>query len=240
MHRFFLNNENLKGDTFIIDGEDYHHIKNVLRLKQKDNIEIICDNKIYICDNLVFNNDNLSASIISENSIPLELPSIHLYQGLTKSDKFDYIVQKSVELGVSEITPLLTNRVIVKLNEKKSDKKIERYNKISKSAASQSKRNFIPKINNPMKIEDLSLDENELGLVAYENSNNNDLKEILKNTNMSNLKIIIGPEGGFEEYEVENLIKKGFKSISLGSRILRTETAPLNLISVIQYELGEI
>ncbi len=240
MHRFFLDYENLKDDTFIIRGEDFHHIKNVLRLKQKDSIEIISDDTIYICNNLIFNDDNLLASIVSQNKVYVELPSIHLYQGLAKSDKFDYIVQKSVELGVKEITPLLTNRVIVKLNEKKSDKKIERYNKISKSAASQSKRNFIPIVNDPIKIDELTLNDNELGLIAYENSNNYNLKKILRNSKIKDIKIVIGPEGGFEECEVDKLIEKGFKSISLGKRILRTETAPLNLISVIQYELGEI
>lgn len=240
MHRFFLNEENFKDDTFFLYDEDFHHIKNVLRLKQKDNIEIIYNNMIYICTNLTFNSDNLSVSIISKDKLLLESPNIHLYQGLAKSDKFDYIVQKSVELGVTEITPLLTNRVIVKLNGKKSDRKIERYKKISKSAASQSKRSIIPTVNNPLQIDELFLDKNELGLIAYENSSNYNLKKILKSSTVNNIKIVIGPEGGFEKYEVEELMDKGFKSISLGKRILRTETAPLNLISVIQYELGDM
>ncbi|WP_099203177.1 RsmE family RNA methyltransferase [Miniphocaeibacter massiliensis] len=240
MHRIFREASDKIDNIIHVDGEDYHHINNVLRLKLNDTVEVVIDKKIYICNISSIENKLLKLFILNElENLNLEKLNIHLYQGLTKGDKFDYIIQKSVELGVTTITPLITKRVIVKLKDKNLDTRIKRYNKISKQAASQSHRISIPKISLPVKINDLILEKDELGLVAYEDSDNRQLKEILKSNIYNNIKIVIGPEGGFEKEEILNLKDKGFNIISLGPRILRTETAPLNILSILQYEIGD-
>ncbi|QQK07641.1 RsmE family RNA methyltransferase [Miniphocaeibacter halophilus] len=240
MHRIFRNIEDVNNNNILIDGEDFHHLKNVLRMKKDEELEIVINENLYISKVSTIEKNRIIANISSIKKLKEETLNIHLYQGLTKSDKFDLIIQKSVELGVYRIIPIITNRVIVKLNSKNIEKKLIRFNKISKHAASQSHRNYIPKVYSPINLSDITLEKNELGLLAYESSENYDLKDILKSSKVKNIKIIIGPEGGFDSSEVLCLENKGFKTISLGKRILRTETAPITMLSILQYEIGDM
>ncbi|HHX71005.1 MAG: RsmE family RNA methyltransferase [Miniphocaeibacter sp.] len=240
MHRIFRTSEDIINNNIIVDGEDFHHLKNVLRIKKNEKLEIVINENLYIVEVSNLEKNRIITNILNYNEIEGEILNIHLYQGLTKSDKFDFIIQKSVELGVKSITPLITNRVIVKLNNKNTEKKLVRFNKISKQAASQSHRNYIPKVFEPINLLDISLEKDELGLLAYESSDNYTLKDILVNSKTKNIKIIIGPEGGFDKDEISSLEEKGFNTISLGKRILRTETAPITMLSILQYEIGDI
>ena len=172
---------------------------------------------------------------------------IHIFQGLPKADKMELIIQKCVELGVKEITPVNMERCIVKLDNKSENKKIERWQKISEVASKQSGRDVITKINNINKLEDICnlISKYDILLVAYENENKNSLKqeiEKLKSKNKENLKIgiLIGPEGGISREEIEKLLEAEAKTITLGKRILRTETVAFVMTSILQYELGDL
>ena len=169
---------------------------------------------------------------------------IHLFQGLPKSSKMDLIVQKATELGVKEITPIITERVIVK-NEIGEFKKIDRYMRIALEACKQSKRSIIPDIKTPLEFDGLltKLKEMDLILVPYENEEGYGIKNVIKDITEKDIKkigIIIGPEGGFEESEINILKELGAYIITLGPRILRTETAGFVCISLIMYELGDL
>lgn len=237
MYRFFIDQENVNGDFIEIYEEDFHHAKNVLRLKLGDKLEIISPKIMYICEIISFSKDSLKTKILKfEKLSDIKIP-ITLYQALAKGDKFEYIVQKAVELGINKIVPFESERTIVKCKQKSYEKKEVRYKRIIKSASMQSKRNYIPTLSPPINLKDIPLTKNTLGLLAYEQSENS-LKKLLRTTDsISNINIVIGPEGGFSENEIIYLKSKGYNSISLGERILRTETASLNLLSILGYEL---
>ncbi len=239
MHRCFIKEE-IHEINSITDKEDKHHLKNVLRIKKDEWIEIVDKKKEeYICK--IINRDTLEFEIIKKSEKNRESNiTIDLFQGLAKGSKMDSIIQKSVELGVSSITPTYTDRVIVKLNKKDEKKKKERYQKIAYEASKQSKRTKIAEINDFIKLKDIEnyKEDYDIILLAYENEEHG-IKEIL-NPSMKKIAIIIGPEGGFDPKEVDYLENMGVKSISLGNRILRTETASSMLISILQYELGDV
>ncbi|MEJ8751233.1 RsmE family RNA methyltransferase [Lagierella sp. ICN-221743] len=239
MFRFFIDESNIIDDNFIeiVEKEDFHHGKNVLRLKVGEKLELISEANKYITEITEIKIDSILTKVLEKTELKNKDVSIKLYQGMPKSDKFELIIQKSVELGVDEIIPFESERTIVKFKSKSYDKKQERYEKIIKAAAMQSKRNSIPKIDYPIKLNEIELEDEELGILAYEESGF-PIREVLKNSKIYNtISIVIGPEGGFSKKEVDELISKGFNSISLGDRILRTETASLNLLSIIGYEL---
>lgn len=246
MPRFFVKNEQINNDIITITNEDVKHIKNVLRKNIGDEIEI-CNQESgeSFKTNIVDINDKQIKVKIFENINTKTEANVYvsIFQGLPKADKMELIIQKSVELGVSEITPVAMKRCIVKINQKDEKKKIQRWQKISEGAAKQSGRNVIPKINNVKNIKNIceSFSEYDIVLVAYENEKENKLKQELKKINKSNdnikIAVVIGPEGGIENEEIELLKKSGAKIITLGERILRTETVALNIISIIMYEL---
>ena len=218
MQRIFIDKEQLDdvNNTIKITGQDVNHIKNVLRYEIGDKLEIVADEKVYLGEIIEILPEYIICKIepVLEN-IQQRKIFLNIVQGLPKADKMELIIQKGVELGVSEITPLQLNRCIVKLDEKTENKKIERWQKIAKSAAEQSKRNIIPKVNNVYNIEKIFelLKDYDIVFVAYENEQKNTLKseiEELKKLNKMDLKIavIIGPEGGIEEKEIEKLIQK--------------------------------
>ena len=197
MPKFFVKNEQIIDNKITIIGEDVNHIKNVLRLKIDDNIHICnVDTSInYNCGIFKINNDNIECIIFNVH--------INIFQGLPKSDKMELIIQKSVELGADEITPVEMKRSVVKIDEKSKQKKIERWQKISEVAAKQSGRDIVPKINNIVNIKNICnlIIKYDIVLLAYENEKNNKLKnELTKLKNKEHLKIvvIIGPEGGLE------------------------------------------
>lgn len=248
MYKFFVNSEQIKQDEVSIVGEDVNHIKNVLRLEINDRIEVteITTSCSYECELKEVNKEGIKAKIIKKIEVSNEPKTyLHIFQGLPKADKLEWIIQKAVEVGVSEITPVMMERTIVKLEDKTKMKKTERWRKIAEVAAKQSKRDKIVNINLPINIQSIyeKTKNYDIVLIAYENESQKDIKTLLRQVQgKENLKIavIIGPEGGLEEKEVEYLISQGAETITLGKRILRTETAPIVLASVIMYEFDEM
>lgn len=249
MPKFFVNTNQIEGNTVIIQNEDVNHIKNVLRAKIDDTIDI-CDRmtfKNYICKIEKIEEKNIYCYIIEEIESNVEASiKVSIFQGLPKADKMELIIQKSVELGVYDITPIEMKRCVVKLNEKDKIKKIQRWQKISESAAKQSGRDRIPNINQIINVNQLykCITEYDLVLVAYEDEKKNTLKQELikiKNDDKKEKKIaiVIGPEGGIDSKEIEGFKENNAKIITLGNRILRTETVALNMLSIIMYELED-
>ena len=249
MPKFFVKEEQIQENQIIILGQDVNHIKKVLRAKIGDELQI-CNSQNG--ENFLCEIDNLEEEKIIcqiKEKIQEQVESnieVTIFQGLPKADKMEYIIQKSVELGVYDITPVEMKRCVVKLNEKDKSKKIERWQKISEVAAKQCGRDIIPQINNIINIKNICnlIQEYDMVWVTYENEEKNTLKEQLENIKKQNnskskvkIGIIIGPEGGLEEKDVETLKENGAKVITLGRRILRTETVALNVLSIIMYEL---
>jgi len=243
MPKFFVSNDQIKEETIEIISDDVNHIANVLRFSKEDEITITDK------DNNISYNSKIE-EIMKEKIICKILNTIEdttesnihitIFQGLPKSEKMEYIIQKTTELGVKEIIPVAMKRCIVKIEKKDEKKKIERWQKISEVAAKQSERDIIPKIHNIQNIQDIisKVKEFDLFIVAYENEEQTTLKKVLKeHFKAKKIAVLIGPEGGLEEKEVESLKENGAFVITLGKRILRTETAPITLISNIMYEL---
>ena len=247
MYNFFVDKSEKQGNSFIITESDFNHISNVLRMKTGDEILVSCNGQASLCKIEIFS-DYVKAEVIEENYHNTNLPiKIHLFQGLPKSDKMELIIQKAVELGVEEITPVEMNRCVVKIEEKKKKSKQERWQLIAESAAKQSKRVVIPKVNNIISYKQFLEKTEELSvlLVPYENKDGmKATKEALKEIKSGDtVGIIIGPEGGFDEKEIDLATDVGGKTISLGSRILRTETAAIASVTMCmlyaEMELGD-
>ena len=245
MPKFFIRNNQVKGEYIDITGDDVNHIKNVLRLKIDDCIQV-CNSDTgnnYKAQIVSVEKSNIKCSIIEKLNSTVEYNVyINILQGLPKADKMELIIQKCTELGVQEITPVNMERSIVKLNPKDETKKIQRWQKIAEVAAKQSGRDKITQINNIVKFKDIFnvLKDYDAFLVAYEKEKENTLKkELIKLKEVSSPKVavLIGPEGGIDDEEIKILKTNNTKIITLGKRILRTETAPLAISSIIQYEL---
>ena len=246
MRKFFVKENQINSELITILDEDVNHIKNVLRLNVGENLQI-CDidsSKNYICEILELTAKSVTCKILEEiQSIAEGNVELHIFQGLPKADKMELIIQKGTELGVSEFVPVSFKRSIVKISPKDEKKKIDRWNKISEVAAKQSKRDIIPKVRNVESIKNVcnEIKNYDIVLLAYELEENNNIKNEslkIKNTKENyKIAVIIGPEGGIEKEEVEVLENAGAKVISLGKRILRTETVALQVSSIIMYEL---
>ncbi|MBQ2836069.1 MAG: 16S rRNA (uracil(1498)-N(3))-methyltransferase [Clostridia bacterium] len=244
MPRFFVKSEQVAQDTIYIVGEDVKHIKNVLR-KQVGDILEICNQetgKTYKTEIFEISESRIENKIIEEILTSEDRVKVDIYQGLPKADKMELIIQKSIELGVNAIIPVEMKRCVVKLDSKSESKKIERWQKIAESAAKQSGRNIVPQIRHTIRIQDIVKlkDSYDSIIVCYENEKDNYIKnELLKLKGKQELgiAIVIGPEGGLEEADVEYLKQNGAAIVTLGDRILRTETVALNLLSIIMYEL---
>ena len=237
MYNFFVNDDCRQGDRYVITGADHNHIKNVLRMKVGDTILISANGKSDLCEIEIIDNDEIVAPIIEEDYQNTELPlQIHLFQGLPKSDKMELIIQKAVELGVYSITPIEMKRCIVKLDDKKKKSKQTRWQAISESAAKQSKRNTIPEINEIISYKAAlnTAKELDLLLVPYENEDGilSTKEALAKLKEAKSVGIIIGPEGGFDDAEIEAAKDAGGRIISLGKRILRTETAAITAVGM--------
>lgn len=241
MYNFFINNNNFTDDKAIINGEDVNHIKNVLRMEIGTKIYTTnSDSHLkYLSEIISISSEEVICKIIEE--IPsTELPiNITLFQGLPKADKLEFIIEKATELGVSSIVPVEMRFSIAKI--KNEDQKNTRWNKIAESAAKQSKRNMIPKVEFTIDTKELlnRMADFDLVLVAYENESKQSLKDVLKDLEkdkIKNIAIIVGPEGGVDNKELEAFVSNGAKCVSLGKRILRTETAPITLLSMLVYE----
>lgn len=244
MHRFFIDEIIKKEDTQVVihKSEDVKHIAKALRVRVGEGLEI-CDGasmEYTVCVKEI--SEVVVCDTIQVHDIKRESPlRIDLYQGIAKGSKMDTIIQKSVELGVHSIVPTLMHRSIVKIDASSEKKKIDRWQKIADEAAKQSKRSLIPEIQplvNVSKLKDLS--DYDLVLVAYEKENTLKVKAAIEGFSGNKVAVFIGPEGGFEASEIEALETLGAKSISLGTRILRTETAGVMLLSILQYGLGDV
>lgn len=243
MHHFFVTPDQVQENQIYIVGSDVNHMKNVLRMKVGEKFQVSDGNdKKYVCRIEQMNEEEVQGGILEEMQADTELPSkIYLFQGLPKNDKMELIVQKAVELGVWEVIPVSTKRAVVKLDVKKALKKVERWNAISESGAKQSGRTIIPKVTSVMTYrEALSYAEQlDVVMIPYE------LAEGMEETKQfidaiqpgQSVGVFIGPEGGFEREEVEFAIQKGARPITLGKRILRTETAGLAVLAVLMYHL---
>lgn len=246
MNKFFVSKGNISEQIAIIKGEDVKHIYKVLRLKSGDKININdCEGTEYLGEIKSINKDSVSVTLIDKLSINNESPiEVYLYQGLPKASKMDLIVQKSVELGIVEVTPIITERVITK-GEIGEFKKVDRWNKIALEACKQCKRSIIPKIKPPLEFQEFinEIKNMDLVIVPYENENGYGIKKVAKSIDKNSVHkaaIVIGPEGGFEENEINLLRGNGAYIVTLGPRILRTETAGLVTLSIIMYELGDL
>lgn len=243
MHRFFINSSQRQEEQITILGSDVNHIRNVLRMKPGEQVEISDGTGVrYVCALEEIKSGSIVFRVLDRQEESRELPSrIVLFQGLPKADKMELIIQKAVELGVSEIVPVATRRTVVKLEEKKEKKKLERWSAIAESAAKQSGRSRIPDVHGVLTFSEALCYAKELDvtLIPYEKAVNMQetgrrLEQIAPGQSIG---ILIGPEGGFEEAEVRQAQEAGAAEITLGRRILRTETAGLAILSVLMYHL---
>lgn len=247
MHRFYTDKGYLNhaDKNVTITGEDVNHIKNVLRLKCGDEI-LVSDGEgtDYQCRISELNADSVVADIEDVFRNSAELPvKITLFQGMPKSDKLEFIIQKAVELGVTEIVPVMTKRTVVKIEDKKAGKKLERYNMIARSAGKQSGRGLIPEVKGFMTFKEAIgyAKELDMNIIPYEDARGMEYaRQVIQEIKgKKSLGIFIGPEGGFAKEEVEQAMEVGAKCITLGNRILRTETAGLTVLSIIMFALDE-
>lgn len=245
MYRFYVSKEQITDDKVYIDGTDVNHIKNVLRLEKGDWI-IACDKEgtDYVSRISDISSERVVLNIEKVQDSDTELPcKIVLFQGLPKKDKMEFIIQKAVELGVSKIVPVAMKRCVVKLDDKKADKKAKRWQTIAEAAAKQSGRGIIPEVTNPVSIKeafDIACGL-EYNMIPYELQDGIEKsREIVKECcTKKSVGIFIGPEGGFEKDEVEEAVSRGIKPISLGKRILRTETAGIAVVSIMMFEMQD-
>lgn len=242
MNHFFVKPEAVHEDRILIEGLDVRHIRQVLRMKTGEPL-LLSDGEgqDYLCEIAEMKENGIICRILSRESSGTE-PSVrfHLFQGLPKADKLEHIIQKSVELGVYRVVPVETARSIVHYDAKKQKSKQERWQKIAESAAKQSRRGIIPEVSEILSFKQAVKAAAGMDLVLLPYENFKDIKktrEILAEIRPGmQVAIFIGPEGGFEQGEVELACKDvGARTISLGSRILRTETAPLMLLSVLMF-----
>lgn len=250
MHRFFVDTCQIDSvqNQIIIKNEDVRHISKVLRLREKDMIEI-CDgaNTEYICEIRSINKDNVLLSVIKKKQSVGEPPvKSVLYQGLPKGNKMDLIIQKTVELGIAEIIPVEMKRTVVRFKSNRDKQnRVNRWQKIALEAAKQSKRGVVPIVHLPTDF-DKALEhseKNQLNIMPYEDEIEMGFKDIVKSldkNNISEVGIWIGPEGGLDGEEVAKAVCNGVHPVTLGPRILRTETAGFTILSLVMYELGDL
>lgn len=246
MYRFYVEQDRIKKDTIEITGSDVNHIKNVLRMRAGEKI-IICNGqgKDFYCIIENESDERIIAAVEEIKDTDTELSGkLYLFQGVPKKDKMELIIQKAVELGVYEIIPVMTSRTVVKLEDgKKELKKLERWQAISSSAAKQSGRGIIPAVTGTMSFQDALVLAKGLDcrLIPYEKAvGTARTREILAAIKPGqSIGIFIGPEGGFEEKEIDLAVLWGVEPISLGRRILRTETAGLAILSNIMLQMEQ-
>lgn len=230
MQRYFSDKK--IDNKIILNSDDIYHIKTVMRMKENDKVEVIYDKKLHICR--LNNNFELIVEDITKENNELDKEVI-VALGLVKEQKMDLILQKLTELGVSKIIPVNMERSIVKLDNKKEEKKIERWNKICKEASEQSKRNNIPVVSNVINFKDLIKIEADLKLVCSVSEKDNLIYNYIEENNYNSILLVIGPEGGISQKEEEYLKENNFNLVSFGNLVLRVETACIYIASVLNY-----
>lgn len=244
MYRFYVEQNQISGENVTITGSDVNHIKNVLRMRSGEKV-VICNGqgKDFYCIIAEVSENQILAKVLQEEETKTELGTkLYLFQGLPKKDKMELIIQKAVELGVYEIVPVITKRTIVKIEDKKKEaKKMERWQNICESAAKQSMRGIIPVVKEPMSYKEALKYAADLNAAVipfeHEQGMENTRNKIKSLPGKKSVGVFIGPEGGFEDAEISEAIEQGIAPVTLGKRILRTETAGLTILSILMYEL---
>lgn len=232
MQRYFAKNK-IDNELFLYDS-DIHHIKNVMRYKESDKIEVVFNEKGYIC--IIKSLSPFKIEIIDEIIESKELGvDLTVAVALVQEQKFDLIIQKLTELGIKRIIPIKTERSIVKLDNTRIEKKYSRWNMICKEASEQSKRTSIPVIENVMTLKELIKENADLKLICSVNEKKQFLDKYLKK-DIKSIIFAIGPEGGFSNLEESLLLENGFEAVSLGARVMRVETAAIYVTSIINYK----
>lgn len=245
MSRFFVEPDQISHDGFItITGSDVKHMREVLRMARGDTF-VACDSTgtEYNCELEAFLDGNAIGHVLAQRAGDTEpLVPVTLLQGIPKGDKMELIIQKNIELGVNTIVPVMMERSVVRFkDDKEKEKKVERWNRIAMEASKQCGRLKVPQVLRPMTLREalLRLEPGGLRLVPYENEQELRLKSVLRDSRLSSVSFLIGPEGGIAEAELSALKTADFVSVSLGKRILRTETAGFAVMSAIRYELED-
>ncbi|MBO4899257.1 MAG: 16S rRNA (uracil(1498)-N(3))-methyltransferase [Lachnospiraceae bacterium] len=244
MNQFFIEPSAVAEGKITITGEDVNHIVNVLRMRKGESLSLVesVSGLTYFADIESMDQDGVVCVIQDVQSESRELPvKVTIYQGMPKSDKLEFVIQKSVEMGAARIVPVAMKRSVVKLDQSKTAKKCARWNSIAESAASQSKRGVIPEVTEPMSLKEAIKDAESCDaiLLPYELAEGIDetrkiLTEI-RDSGTDSIAVFIGPEGGFDESEVKEITDAGGRIITLGNRILRTETAPIAILAWLTY-----
>lgn len=242
MPKFFVDKENINDHTILLQGENANHISNVLRSKIGDVITVgDGDGLDYTCEITQIDKKEVICSITDITSSNAEPNTkITLFQALPKSDKMELVIQKCIEIGVDKIVPVATKHCVVKLSGKE-DKKLQRWNKIAEAAAKQCGRGKIPKVEHITSFKDavICAKNSDSAIIPYEKEQHNSIKSFCRNFTGKSIGVFIGPEGGFSEDEIELATENGIIPVTLGKRILRTETAGLVASVILLYELEE-
>ena len=246
MYQFFIETSQIAEDQIRILGKDVNHMKNVLRMKPGEEIRVTDSetSRSYRCEVAELYGETVVCHILAEEEEGSELPvRIYLFQGLPKADKMELIIQKAVELGVYQIIPTACRRCVVKLDPKKEKTKLARWQQIAEAAAKQSKRSLIPEIMPVISLREAFArsQKMQVRLIPYERAEGMEkTREIMKGIRPGDeVAVFIGPEGGFEEAEIEEAMKAQIKPVTLGKRILRTETAGMTVLAFLLYQLEQ-
>lgn len=244
MYQFFIEPSGMQDGHIAITGDDVNHIRNVLRMRAGEKIAAVDEagGRKYLCEIREFTEDSVLCKILSAEEGDTELPArIFLFQGLPKGDKMELILQKAVELGCFEVIPVVCRRCVVKLEEKKRKSRVERWQAIAEAAAKQSGRRIIPRVHEVMSFSEALFyaSDMDVRLIPYERAADMaETRRLLKSVGPGQrIAVFIGPEGGFEEAEIEEAKKAGAASVTMGRRILRTETAAITMLSWLMYLL---
>jgi len=245
MSRYFINSTQITKNQITIIGEDYQHLKKVLRAVKGDFITVCCDGFDYTTEISEISSNSISSIIIDKKKNLTEAAlKVTLFQGLPKADKMELIVQKCIELGVNEIVPVITERCISKINTSSdAQNKVSTWQKIALEAAKQCNRGIVPKIGIPIKFIEATLlaSKMDLSVIPYEKESATGFNTVVsKCSDVVTASIFIGPEGGFTQQEIQFAESQNIRKISLGPRILRTETAGMVALSLMMYELGDV
>ena len=244
MYRFFVEPSQIRDKRIVITGSDVNHIRNVLRMKIGEEIAVSngIDNREYRCGIEAYTEDEVICTLRFIKEDGVELPSrIHLFQGLPKADKMELIVQKAVELGVYEVIPVAAARCVVRLDDRKAEARVSRWQGIAEAAAKQSRRAVIPCVHDVMGMRE-AVDyarQMDVRLIPYELAEDMEhTKELIRSIRAGqSVAVMIGPEGGFAEDEIRLAVQAGIEPVTLGRRILRTETAGMTVLSWLMYHL---
>lgn len=247
MYQFFVEPTQIRDQKVYIEGSDFNHLRNVLRIRIGEEFNVVTGNNDleYRCAVVEYTDTQAICEVRFTKEADHELLSkVYLFQGLPKADKMESIIQKNVELGIFQIIPVEMKRCVVKLDKKKASSKIARWQGISEAAAKQSKRGLIPEIKDPMSFVDAvsyAKDNCDILILPYEMAEGMaDTRKLLSEIDPGqSIAIFIGPEGGFDPKEIDIALGAGFKTITLGKRILRTETAGMTLMSVLMFQLEQ-